>query len=345
MNSNAKTLVKTLLLALLAAPLAASAQVDADLAVTVAPLTGTANEGQLTPGETKTYAVVVTNAGPSTAQGVQLLFPSLDPKLKITNVAGCALKTTDPSTAAAWPCTIGDISDVVGSAEVTLDVQWVTTTTWTTCPTSEVFAPSVFVVESTGTIDPTFADTQTSDTPVAGAIADLKFSLTASTADAGPGTQFTVTALVRNAGPCAAPEVTVLDYSGVSDLKMTFVSSTGCAEGTTTNPADWLNFQTCTLGTLDPETTGTFVGTYIVGSMASDELQRGTPISLNAFSGIFAYADGPNDGAARDPVEGDNGGAITVKSSQSVSSCSSGGVPGALGLLALALPLWRRRRR
>jgi len=390
MNSIAKLLVRTLGLAgLLLAPLATRAQAVADLSVSLsslsdAPILGRRdpNLGQIVPSQVKQYSIELDNLGPSTAVDVDVAKPVIDSRLRIVNVAGCALKSflcgaqpgetspqctseaggervIDPNDARSWPCLVPSVADFTAPT-VDFDVEWpvppddpatedVDESLPTTCPELITLTATSVSVTTTGTTDPDLANNTATHTPVAGAVADLTINLVSDVYAGGEGTQFTVTATVTNNGPCAAADVFVLDWDGLSDQKMTWIdtSTTGCLDN-----AVEPGFDGCEVGDMPNGGTATVTASYIVGSIAADELQRATTVSWNTYSLLFPYAasaSGSWDGRTFDPKESGvtshNVDAINVITSQDVSTCSTGGVPGLLGLLLVGFPLLRRRSR
>lgn len=240
------------------------------------------------------------------------------------------------------------------------------------CPTAETLAPTAVTVTTTGstdtdtgnntasggglpTVDPT-DPTNSTTPPTASAVAFLTLKMAADRETADPGQQFNVFGEVKNLGPCVSEDVWVIDWDGVSDIRRTWVegSTTGCQDAAT-NPTDtnvqvdWAdtNGDGCELGDIAVGQTKQFGANYLAGSMQNDEMHRATTINAQAYSGLWPYYfQHPSNGALTlDPDETDNGKAVNVTSKQDASSCATGGMSGALGLLLAALPLIRRRRR
>jgi uncharacterized repeat protein (TIGR01451 family)/MYXO-CTERM domain-containing protein len=377
-----KALAGGLILALVAAPAAVRAA-DADLTVT---MTGPRNEAlgsgdpdtdAITIGQTKTYKVNVHNNGPSTARGVTLAMPTLDPKLTITAVRGCSLAPVagviDPTNSAAWPCRIADIQDLT-STQVQFDVHYTSSHTVvpaipadypktlpTVCPaTDAAFAltdTSVTVATST-TVDTNLADNTATSTPGVAAIADLTLAITIPAGSFQIGSHAVYTATVTNHGPCPANDVWISDFDGASAFippppyspagmskagTLKFESSSGDADANT--PGCEPIWDGCEFGNMAVGASMTQVAIYTPQAMPADLMQSAYPFNLDAWSGYYPYDYGANAGQTKDPNVDDN--VVTVKNlvSQSVSTCSTGGIPGALGLVFLALlPLARRRR-
>ncbi len=271
----------------------------------------------------------------------------------------------DPNDDRSWPCTIGSISDVAGKnvATVDLDITWPGTIDDpntdaredipAACPDTITLTPTTVVVTTTGTTDPDATNNTASNTPTSAPQAFLTLKLAADRGEASPGEQVNVTGSVENLGPCTAADVFVVDWDGTSDLKRKWVegSTFGCTDNPDWGPAqaDWAdtNGNGCWLQDIAVGQTKQFGASYIIGPLASDELQRSTTINAQSYSGFFPYyypANGADAGATLDPDETDNGKAVNIISKQSVSSCATGGIPGVLGLLLVAMPLIRRRR-
>ncbi|HET8540635.1 MAG TPA: hypothetical protein VFL83_12270 [Anaeromyxobacter sp.] len=291
-----------------------------------------------------------------------------DPSDQCVDPAG-GQSVVDPNDDRSWPCTIDAIPDF-GEAEVTFDVHWpgtpddpgtedVREDIPTACMNTETFTATVVTVTTTGTTDPTTGNNTASNTPLAGTQAFLKLGVTSDKGSGGPGTQFKVTGTIENLGPCTALDVVALDFDGASDTKMEYVEGTtaGCAgfpdDPTTPDDETILPENVnplsdgCGVGDMAKGDVKTFSSDFRVGGMLDDELQRATIVNLNAYSFGFSYnIQGPIalNGRTFDPDETDNVKAIKVVSDQDVSSCSTGGVPGVLGLLLAAMPLLRRRR-
>lgn len=387
-----KALVAGLTLALIAAPLAAQAA-DADVGIAITRLrneslgSGDSDLNKITIGQTKTLTLTVSNVGPSTATGVKLAKPTLDAKLTILDVRGCALTPVngviDPTLDAAWPCLVagsGSIQDGT-SAVVSIDVQYTSDpakvaaipadwpkTLPTVCPADDTvtgfdgfaLAPTVVSITSTTTDLNPDNDTATVTTPTA-KIADVTLSITIPATGAGSfqfGQDAVFTATVTNHGPCVANDVWINDIDGVSAFvppppyspantptagTYVFVSSTGDADANTPNcEAIW---DGCEFGDLAVDASASQTLTYAPQPMPSNDLmQTAYPFGLNGWSGLLPYDFGSNFGQTLDPKPDDNRETLKHIVSKDVSSCSTGGVPGALGLLLVGMAALRRRR-
>ena len=181
-----------------------TAAASADLSVVKTLVTA----GPFVPGQSISYTLLVSNAGPSTATAVQVTdTPS---NLTITGVSGGGC--------AALPCTIASLASGAG---VTIDV------------TATIVAPGAF--DNVATVSATEADpnlTNNTDDDgnggTAGPSADVSIVKTLTTAGPYlPGQSIAYTLVVANAGPSTATTVQVTDTP--SNLTITGVSGGGCA--------------------------------------------------------------------------------------------------------------------
>ena len=293
-------------------------------------------------GETQTYTLDITNLGPSVAEGVEIKAIDVVAPLVLVSVSGC----TPVTVGTPVPCTVGNgevVDDVppatpTHNKTVTFDVQLPMPTDGlpTTCPDGSGLAAvsaTVGLASDSTTTDPSLTNnTVTSDVPTIGTFADLGIEMTAP-ATANIGDTITITATVTNNGPCPAPDVLADDEQFLTTLTLEFVSADGaCSE-------DPLN-GTCDLGTLAPDASVSWNVHYKVLDFPPTLMQSGEPVSLTVFR---------NPDAAADPIDtnSSNDSAVTqtiVKKSVG-SGCSTGGMGGALGLLVLAVPFLRRRRK
>jgi len=386
-----KALVAGLTLALIAAPVAAQAA-DADVGIVITRLrssalgSGDSDANKITIGQTKTLTLTLTNAGPSAATGVKLAKPTLDPKLTMVKVIGCALQPVagviDPTLDLAWPCTVGTVSDVAGAntAVVSIDVKYTDKTADvaaipadypkhlpTVCPSTDAafaMAPVAVSITST-TVDPNPANDTATRTFATASIADVGITIAIPTFVIGQPSTITVTA--TNKGPCPANDVWVSDFDGSSAFvpappntpvgtstlgTWVFVSSSGDADAVdgTGAPLYTPNCEAiwdgCEFGPLASGASATQTLIYTPQPMPSNDLmQTAYPFGLNGYSGLLPYDFGSNLGQTLDPILDDNKVVVKHIVSKDVSGCSTGGVPGALGLLLVGLATLTRRRR
>lgn len=391
-----KALVAGLTLALIAAPVAAQAA-DADVGIAITRLRnealggGDSDANKITVGQTKTLTLTLTNAGPSSATGVKLAKPTLDAKLTIVEVRGCALQAVagviDPTLDGAWPCAVPTISDVAGAntATVSIDVKYTDKNSvlagipadWpkhipTTCPSTDTLTgtegfamdPVGVALVFTGTTDPNSANDTASRTFATGSLADVGVTIDIPTFVIGQPSTISVT--VTNKGPCLANDVWVNDIDGSSAFvpappntpvgtptlgTWVFVGSTGDA-GTFNDAGDFVItpdceaiWDGCEFSDIPSGESRSQVLTYIPQPMPDNDLmQTAYPFGLNAYSGLLPYDFGSNFGQTYDPILDDNKKVVKHIVKKDVGSCSTGGVPGALGLLLVGMAALRRRR-
>jgi uncharacterized repeat protein (TIGR01451 family) len=217
------------------------------------------------PGDTVTYTIVVTNAGPSTATGVAVA------DTLPTALTGATFTSTQTGGATGNTATgTGDIAD-------TVDLPPGASITYTITGT---IAP-----DATGTLDNTATVTAANDTDAANDSATDSDTLTPAvdvsvtkddgTTTATPGTTVTYTVTVTNAGPSTATGVAVADTLPTALTGATFTSTqTGGATGNTATGtgdiADTVDLPpgatvTYTVtGTVDPSATGNLANTATV---------------------------------------------------------------------------------
>ena len=175
------------------------------------------------PGTNIVYTLVVTNNGPSDAQGVVVSDPTPPNLTFVSNSGACAT---------AFPCNIPTLA-AGGSATITatfgIPVGY-------TAPTPIVNAASVTAT----TTDPTPSNNSSSaSTAVA---ADLEVVKTATTSVNFIGAPFTYQIVVTNHGPSPATGVTMTDALPAELAFQTATTTQGTCSGTST--------VTCDLGTL-----------------------------------------------------------------------------------------------
>ena len=184
---------------------------DTDTVITTADLTITKTDGtaQVDTGSTTTYTVVVTNQGPSAANGATLNDPAAAGLVKVgTPTCG------SPTGGAACPASVsiaelegaGVVIPVLpagGSVTFTIAAQ-VTATSGTVTNTASVAPPA-------GTTDPAMANNTASDTDTVGLVADLAITKSSSPKPYMAGAALTYTVVVSNAGPSDAVGARVQD--------------------------------------------------------------------------------------------------------------------------------------
>jgi len=173
------------------------------------------------PGTSISYTIVVSNAGPSDANGVSVAdtFPGTLTGVTFTSLA--AGGATGNTAAGA-----GNISDTVNmpvgsSITYTVNATIQSSATGSLSNTATVTAPG-------GVTDPTPGNNSATDTDTLTPQADLSITKTDGVTSKAPGTSVTYTIVVSNSGPSDAPGTTVAD-TFPSDL--TGVSFTSVAAG------------------------------------------------------------------------------------------------------------------
>ena len=179
---------------------------DVDNIVSVADLSITKTDGSpsATPGTTSTYAVVVTNAGPSDVSGAAVIDSA--PAGTTFTSWSCAAA---PGAACADPTGTGDISttvDLVSGASVTFTVTAAldAATTGTVTNTAVVSPPG-------GVTDPNPTNNTASDTDTMVLVADLSITKTDGSATVTPGGVVSYTIIASNDGPSDVIGATVAD--------------------------------------------------------------------------------------------------------------------------------------
>ncbi|GAA2979621.1 DUF11 domain-containing protein [Actinokineospora diospyrosa] len=189
---------------------------SADLQVT------SALNGPVVPGtEQTTLTATVTNAGPSTAQGVVLNIPLPDGATVVWATDGCTVS------AGTLTCIVGTLAPGQSfTADVVLGIA------------SNYAAPtfSITTTASASTPDPLPTNNSSTATQPVTPLADLRVTKTASTPTPVAGTRTNYTITVYNDGPSDARDVVVNDpiQSGVSVVTATAQSGT-CTTGSTVN--------------------------------------------------------------------------------------------------------------
>jgi large repetitive protein len=177
-----------------AAPPPAIAPASADLTITKA-----ANEPSVTPGETFSYDIVVSNGGPSTATDIVVTDDLPAGLTFVSSTAGCTASgqlVTCPAIASLAPSTSSTITLVVRlDPAYTGDGSDLANTATATSPTDPTVPPSP------PALPPTINDPS----------ADVRIVKSVSAAAVAPGQPFTYTMTAINAGPSNAVNVVITD--------------------------------------------------------------------------------------------------------------------------------------
>jgi uncharacterized repeat protein (TIGR01451 family) len=184
------------------------------------------------PGTSISYTIVVSNAGPSDANGVSVSdsFPSDLTGVSYTSVAlgGATGNTAGPAA--------GNISDTVNmpagsSITYTVNATIKSSATGSLSNTATVTAP-------VGVTDPTLGNNSATDTDTLTPQANLSITKTDGVASKVPGTSVTYTIVVTNSGPSDAPGTTVADTFPATLTGVSYTSvAAGGATGNTAGPA------------------------------------------------------------------------------------------------------------
>ncbi len=240
------------------------AAVSADLAIT-------ATDGVTTavPGQSVTYTLTATNAGPNAATGAQVAdtFPAA-----LTATWTCVGAGGGTCTASGS----GNIADTVdlpvgASVTYTVAASIAAGATGTLSNSATVSVPA-------GVTDPTPANNMATDTDTLAPQADLSITLTDGVTAATPGNSLTYTLVATNAGPSAAPGSAVTNTlpAALTGATWTCAGSGGatCTASGSGNIADTVNLPaggsvTYTVAaTVAPGATGTLANTVTVSAPA-----------------------------------------------------------------------------
>ncbi|MDX9733828.1 MAG: hypothetical protein RBU36_06860, partial [Thermoanaerobaculia bacterium] len=241
---------------------------DTDTLSPSADLSITKTDGVTTviPGNSVTYTIVATNAGPSavTAATVADTFPAT-----LTGVTWTCVASGGGSCTASGP---GNISDTVNlpvgaSATYTVSATVSATATGTLVNTATVTLPG-------GITDPTPGNNTATDTDTLSPTADLTITKTDGVATVIPGNNVTYTIVATNAGPSTVTGATVADTfpATLTGVTWTCVASGGgsCTASGSGNISDTVNLPvgasaTYTVSaTVSATATGTVVNTATV---------------------------------------------------------------------------------
>jgi uncharacterized repeat protein (TIGR01451 family) len=263
-----------------------------------------------TPGATTTYAIVVTNAGPSNALGATVsdVFPA--------TISGAAW-TCAPSAGASCPASgTGNINHTVtvpagGSLTYTVTASIAAAVTGDLVNTATVSTPN-------GTNDPVSSNDSATDIDAQGAsIADLAIAKSDGVASYTPGGTLIYTIVVTNAGPSSATGATVRDLfpAAVTGVSWTCAKSPGasCTGNGTGDINDTVkipaggNVTYTVTATVGPLTTGNLVNTATItapagatdptpgNNSATDTDAQGAPVTELAVAktdGVTTYTPG-----------------------------------------------------
>ncbi len=327
--------------ALLAAP--ASAQTSADVQLA---LDGDA-PSDIGYGQWRTLNFTVTNVGPSVATGLKLTALTVDDEL-VVSIDGC----TPVVAGTPVPCVIGDgtiIDEPDAEAPAyqktfSIVVELPADAVPETCDAGRVL-DDIGVAIAADTTDPVPSNNVflTEEGLEVGPAWDLSIALTAP-ASAGIGDTIEVGATVTNAGPCDATEVSVNDWWwGATSQTLGFIEATGDCT------ADTFGGDGCYWDVVEVGTPKVWTIQYEVLDLPEGLMQTGDPVYMDVVSngapyygvaeawagrGIYPELDFSNDSAQSNTIV-----------SKSQSGCSTGGFGGALGLLLVAVPFLRRRRK
>ena len=198
----------------------------ADLAVTK-----TDGVASVNAGGTTTYTIVVSNAGPSSADGAVFTDPAAT-NLSATGVScgsasGGAACPTVPNTTVALMQGAGIVIPTLpsgGSVTFTVNAAVATGATGTIANTASIAAP-------VGVTDPTPGNNSATDTDAVVVVANLALAKTAGSATYTPGGTATYSITVTNSGPADATSVTVTDNlpSGMTLTAVPTCVATGSA--------------------------------------------------------------------------------------------------------------------
>ena len=307
------------LLSAFAAPPAMS-QPIADLSVTLAgPSQAFTDAGVvstdagITFGSTGTYTVLVANAGPSNATGVQLS-ATLPAGTRLSSIASNC-RTPD----GGFPCSLGTIDDgtsVTTNFVVSLPVP---SPYPTVCPARTSLGNTSVVVSSTST-DPTPGDNSATVGNLVNQYADMAVTLTGPSS-ANQGDTVTYQAGVTNKGPCPAAGVSLRSTASGG---IVFQSNSG----------DCSSQFPCALGTMNPGDAKNVTSIFMIDKMPKELVKTGDPNGVNVRS------------STDDPISSNNSAAVTTIVTNESSGCSAtGNSPiAAICLILLVVFVVNRRR-
>jgi uncharacterized repeat protein (TIGR01451 family) len=172
-------------------------------------------------GSTVTYTIVVSNGGPSAANGAIFQDPA------VANLSVTAVTCGTPSGGAACPTVANTTVALMQGAGIVIPTLpnggSVTFTVSGTAGASGTIVNTATVAAPAGVTDPVLANNTATDTDTINPVADLAITKTDGTASVNAGSTVTYTIVVSNAGPSAAngaifkdPAVANLTVTGVT---------------------------------------------------------------------------------------------------------------------------------
>jgi uncharacterized repeat protein (TIGR01451 family)/uncharacterized protein (TIGR03382 family) len=279
-----------------------------------------AGPGQATPpagitfGSTATYTVVITNAGPSNATGVQLN-ATLPAGTRLSSIgSNCRPVNNDGK----FPCSVGTIDDFT-SVTVSFVLSLPVPTPYpTTCPATTSLGNTSVAVTSTS-IDPNPVENTASVTNTVRLFADMAVTLTGPSS-ANQGDTVTYQIVATNKGPCPAAGVSLRSTPSGGII---FQSNSGdCA-------AEF----PCAFGVMNPGATKSVTSTFIIDQMPKELRQTGDPNSVNVRS------------TTDDPIPSNNSATVNTLVVNNAGCSSTGGSATGLAGLVLLLVFAANRRR
>lgn len=175
-------------------------------------------------GSSVVYSIVVSNAGPSAADGAVLIDPAVAglSKSAISCAAAAGAVCPAPATTAALEAGLSIASLPAGSSVTVTVTATVTATSGSVVNVASIAPPS-------GVIDPSTSDNSATDTNAIVPVADLVVTNTDGVTSLTPGGTTIYTVVVTNAGPSAAPGagLTVAAPSGITFTGWTCVGTGG----------------------------------------------------------------------------------------------------------------------
>lgn len=330
---------------------------QADLGVTIAQAGegATSTGAGFTLGGGETYVVTVANAGPTHVTGFTLN-ATIDAALDVDGVTGC-----EPVTAGVpFPCTWSGSLLSGGETSITIDVSYPAPDPLSpgtqTCP-----AGAVTLTSSVTISNPTQLDN--ADPPVAQPVTDpVAGNDTAASAPSplrnwaeievvsldGPpnvneGQTVTYTAVVRNNGPCDAPNTRVTLGPAATVVYVDGTASAACTNGSGSGTGQFGVANRCELGTLASGASQTVSANYTVITFPSEIIRAAIPVDVSIASRTLAGP--PVVLGADDPDGSNNSGSTSATVDLSDNEgCSTGGASTLLGLLSLVALRFGRRR-
>ena len=240
-------------------------------------------------GGTTTYTIVVSNAGPSGADGAIFTDPAVA-NLSVTSVTcgsptGGAACPTVPNTTVALMQGAGIVIPTLpsgGSVTFTVNATVAGGATGTIANTANVAAPA-------GVTDPTPGNNSATDSDTVNLVADLSITKTDGVPTVTPGTSTTYTIVVNNNGPSSVTGATVSDILPASVGSDTFTAvGSGGASGFTAGGSGNIN-----------DTVNLPVGATITYTLVANIASSATGTLVNT-----ATVSAP--GGVTDPTPGNN---------------------------------------